>query len=122
MWFSQVTFSACDAASTDQSVTDFLSACAQDSQGKAVITDKTDRTWVKDLVKTIAERVIVFGALFAIGVIVFAGIRYTTSAWDDEKIKSAKNTLIYAVVWFTLLLVAFPLVDIIIGFIYGLGG
>ncbi len=122
MGFSQATVSACDASNTDQSVTDFLSDCSKASRDKAVITDKTDRAWVKDLVKTVAERVIGFGVLFAIGAIVFAGIRYTTSAGDDEKIKSAKSTLTYAVVWFTLLLVAFPLVDIIIGFIYGLGG
>lgn len=68
-----------------------------------------------------ASRLIQFGALFAIGVIVYSGIRYTTSVWDDEKIKNAKGTLIYAVIWLILLLIAFPLVDIIIGFIYSFG-
>ena len=70
---------------------------------------------------TIANRVLSFGALFAIGAIVWSGIRYTTSAGDDEKTKSAKNILIYAIIGLLLLLTAFPLVDIIVRFIYSLG-
>jgi Type IV secretion system pilin len=69
----------------------------------------------------IANRVLSFGALFAIGAIVFSGIKYTTSAGDDEKTKSAKNILIYAIIGLLLLLTAFPLVDIIVKFIYNLG-
>ena len=69
----------------------------------------------------ISERILQFGALFAIGAIVFSGIRYTTSAGDDEKLKSAKNTAIYAIIGLILLLTAFPLVDILVNFIYNLG-
>jgi Type IV secretion system pilin len=76
---------------------------------------------VKELVVNIATRILQFGALFAIGAIVFSGIRYTTSAGDDEKTKSAKNTLIYAIIGLLLLLTAFPLVDMIVNFIYSLG-
>jgi hypothetical protein len=64
--------------------------------------------------------VISFGALFAIGAIVFSGIQYTTSYGDDEKVKKAKMTGIYAVIGLFLLLLAFPLVDILINFIYSL--
>jgi hypothetical protein len=52
---------------------------------------------------------------------VFSGIRYTISAGDDEKLKSAKNTAIYAIIGLILLLTAFPLVDILVNFIYNLG-
>jgi hypothetical protein len=48
-------------------------------------------------------------------------MRYVSSTWDDERIKWAKNTLIYAIVGLVLLLTAFPFVDVIIGFIYSLG-
>ena len=51
----------------------------------------------------------------------FSGIRYTTSAGDDEKVKSAKNTAVYAIIGLILLLTAFPLVDIIVNFLYDLG-
>jgi hypothetical protein len=42
--------------------------------------------------------VIAFGALFAIGALVFTGIQYTMSYGDDEKIKKAKTTGIYALI------------------------
>ena len=108
--------------SNSTSPVDFLKWCSADSADKAVLPSVSEgQAWVKELVIKMASRLIQFGALFAIGVIVYSGIRYTTSVWDDEKIKNAKGTLIYAVIWLILLLIAFPLVDIIIGFIYSFG-
>ena len=49
-------------------------------------------TSIKALIKSVAKTVISFGALFAIGAIVFSGIQYTTSYGDDEKVKKAKTT------------------------------
>jgi hypothetical protein len=46
----------------------------------------------------IAKQVIAFGALFAIGALVFTGIQYTISYGDDEKVKKAKTTGIYALI------------------------
>lgn len=76
---------------------------------------------MKQLVVDVAKKILQFGALFAVGAIVFSGIRYTTSAGDDEKLKSAKNIATYAIIGLLLLLTAFPLVDILIGFVYSLG-
>jgi hypothetical protein len=45
----------------------------------------------------IAERALQFGALFAVGALVWSGIKYNTSYGDDERVKSAKTTAIYAV-------------------------
>jgi hypothetical protein len=117
------TFAACDPISGG-SAKDFLSGCAQDSAdgNRAVVVPPSGwEEGVKELVVKIATRVLQFGALFAIGAIVWSGIRYTTSAGDDEKTKSAKNVLIYAIIGLLLLLTAFPLVDIIVRFIYSLG-
>jgi uncharacterized membrane protein YjgN (DUF898 family) len=72
----------------------------------------------KILVVKIAKTVLSFGALFAVGAIVFSGIQYNTAYGDDEKVKKAKNTVIYAVIGLLLLLLAFPLVDILVKFVY----
>ena len=77
-------------------------------------------TSIKALIKSVAKTVISFGALFAIGAIVFSGIQYTTSYGDDEKVKKAKTTGVYAIIGLFLLLLAFPLVDILVNFVYGL--
>lgn len=55
------------------------------------------------MLQSVGEKVIAFGALFAIGAIVFSGIRYTTSYGDEEKIKKAKSTAIYALIGLVLL-------------------
>lgn len=77
-------------------------------------------TSTKAFVKNVAKKVIQFWALFAIGAIVFSGVKYTTSYGDDEKVKKAKMTGVYAIMGLLLLLTAFPLVDIIVNFIYNL--
>jgi hypothetical protein len=55
-------------------------------------------TSIKEIVINFAEKTIAFGALFAIGAIVFSGIQYTISYGDDEKVKKAKSTGIYAII------------------------
>lgn len=65
----------------------------------------------------IVERAISLGAVFAVAFLVWAGIQYTTAYGDDEKIKHAKSTGIYATAGLILLMAAFGLVDIFIGFI-----
>ncbi len=79
-------------------------------------------TAIKALITSISKNVISFWALFAIGAIVFSGIQYTTSYWDDEKVKKAKTTGIYALMGLFLLLLAFPLVDIMVNFVYSFWG
>ena len=112
-------FAICDWTSMGGAV-EFLQGCSWN-----IVTNTVDISWVwvdkvKELVISVAEKVIAFGALFAIGAIVFSGIQYTTSFGDDEKTKKAKMTGIYALTGLVLLLVAFPLVNIIVTFIYSL--
>lgn len=77
-------------------------------------------TAVKDYVKKVATQVIAYGALFAIGALVASGIMYTVAYGDDGRMTTAKNIGIYALIGLVLLVVAFPLVGIIVDFIYGL--
>jgi uncharacterized membrane protein len=97
----------------------FLQDCSS-GMPNAVDSSRVGTDKMKELVTSIAEKVIAFGALFAIGAIVFSGIQYTTSFGDDEKTKKAKMTGIYALTGLLLLLVAFSLVNIIVTFIYNL--
>lgn len=73
---------------------------------------------MKEQIKKIAERAISVGALIAVGAIVWAGIQYTKAYGEDESIKKAKNTGIYALIGLVLLLAAFGLVDIFINFLF----
>ena len=62
--------------------------------------------------------------LFIIGIlcvimIIFGGIRYTTSTGDKGKVDSAKNTIVYAVVGLIVAIVAYALVNWVFGTLQG---
>ncbi len=80
----------------DGDAASFLQGCANTSTNIGImpVTDGADS--VQSLIVSVSEKVIAFGALFAIGAIVFSGIQYTTAYGDDEKVKKAKMTGIYA--------------------------
>lgn len=79
----------------------------------------TDGT--REFVIQFSQGAIGMAALFAIGALVFAGMRYTTAYGDDEKLTNAKNTGVAALIGLILCLIAFPLVSILVNFFYGLG-
>ena len=103
---------------SEQNAVIFLQGCAGTADN-AIAPGYGDSTEnIKKLVISISEKVIAFGALFAVGALVLSGILYTTSYGDDEKIKKAKTTGIYAVIGLVILLVAFPMVNIVVDFVY----
>jgi ABC-type Fe3+ transport system permease subunit len=62
--------------------------------------------------------------LFVIGIlcvimIIFGGIRYTTSTGDKTRVDAAKNTIIYAVVGLVVAIVAYALVNWVFGALQG---
>jgi hypothetical protein len=62
--------------------------------------------------------------LFVIGIlcvimIIFGGIRYTTSTGDKTRVDNAKNTIIYAVVGLVVAIIAYALVNWVFGAIGG---
>lgn len=82
----------------------------------------SDMDGTKKMIIDISNGVISFGALLAVGALVWSGIQYTKAFGEDEKLKKAKTTGIYSLIGLILLLTAFGLVDIFINFIYTITG
>lgn len=64
--------------------------------------------------------------LFAVGVIavimlIWGGIKYATSAGDSNKVTSAKNTILYAVIGLVVAVLAFAIVNFITGTLFSGG-
>ncbi len=74
----------------------------------------------KQYILKIAGTAISFAGLFAVGAIVWAGIQYTTAYGNDEKLSTAKKTGTYAAIGLFLALIAYPLVNLVVNFIYGI--
>ena len=57
--------------------------------------------------------------LFAVGalsviMLIWGGIRYTTSAGDSSKVTAAKNTVLYAIVGLVIAILAYAIVNMVI--------
>ena len=76
------------------------------------------KKWVKARTIQIMNNLIILWSLIAIWWLVFAALRYVSSEWSEDKIKSAKNTAIWSVVWFIAMLLAFPITNAIVNLIY----
>lgn len=86
--------------------------CTAANKDSDICSDTTGATnVVKNLINTL---------LFAVGIlsvimIIHSGLKYTTSRGDAEQVKSAKNTLLYAVVGLVVALMAYAIVNFVIG-------
>ncbi len=82
------------------------------SSSSAICADESEAT---DIVKNIINIFLtVIGALSVI-MIIHSGFKYVTSRGDAEQIKSAKNTLFYAVTGLVVAVLAFAIVNFVLG-------
>ncbi len=65
----------------------------------------------------IIKEAIKYVGLIAILVVSWGGVQFLTSIGNDEKVKHAKQTVIYALVWVLLSVVSYTIVDIVNGLI-----
>ncbi|MGE5327774.1 MAG: pilin [Thiobacillus sp.] len=89
-------------------------ACSGDAANTAVCKDK-DKDQAPSFIKTLVNALLyVLGAVSVI-VIIFAGIFYTTSIGDAALITKAKNTLLYAVIGLVVAMLAYAIVNFVLG-------
>jgi hypothetical protein len=74
----------------------------------------------REKVIRITNQIIVVGSVLSVGGIVFSAILYISALGDTEKVKKAKTSLQFAIAWFAVMLLSFPIVNAIINFIYWL--
>lgn len=96
LFASVAVFGALAALAPSASAIDVFQACGTNSDTAVCRAQSTDNA--SSLVGSIISALMwVIGAVSVI-MIVVAGIKYTTSNGDANKIQSAKNTLLYAVI------------------------
>ena len=70
---------------------------------------------LSDSIVAILNGVIGFISIVAVAVIVVGGINYMTSAGDTEKVKRARNTILYAGIGLVICALAFAIVNFVVG-------
>ena len=73
------------------------------------------------IITTIINVILFIVGILSVVMLIYGGIKYTTSAGDTAKVTSAKNTVMYAIVGLIVAILAFAIVNFVIGNIKGDG-
>jgi hypothetical protein len=73
--------------------------------------DETVNTPVQTLISTLLMAI----GIISVIMIIIGGIRYTLSNGDSSQITSAKNTILYAVIGLVVALLAYAIVNFVVG-------
>lgn len=57
--------------------------------------------------------------LIAVVMIILGGVQYTTSSGDAAKVKKAKDTIMYGIIGLVVALLAFAIVNFVLGNVFG---
>ena len=103
-----------------------LRDCASGTSGISIENNSINSADGKDnfreRVLELASGFMRYGALFAVMALVVSGVMYTTAYGDGERLKTAKDTAIFALIGLIVALVSFPLVNAVLAIIYGAVG
>lgn len=67
-----------------------------------------------DLVKNIVNGILYFVGILSVVMLIWGGILYTTSAGDSNKVTTAKNTIMYAVIGLVVAIFAYAIVNFVL--------
>ncbi len=79
------------------------------------ICDAAQKDNVQDFVKNTVNVALMVLGMVAVIMIVIGGIRYTTSNGDSSSMKGAKDTILYAVVGLVIAILAYAIVNFVLG-------
>jgi len=71
-----------------------------------------DNVWI--MARDVINWILIAAGIIAVGFIIWAGIRYVLSGGDAEKVKKAKNTLLYAIIGLLIAALALVIVNLVI--------
>lgn len=84
------------------------------ASGSAICAD-AGKTEATSIVKNIINLFLYAIGILSVILIIHSGLKYVNSRGDAEAIKSAKNTLLYAVIGLIVAMMAFTIVNFVIG-------
>lgn len=89
-------------------------ACTNKNKDTAVCKSKNSDS-VSTLAKDIISTLLFVIGIIAVIMIIVGGIRYTLSNGDASQIKSAKDTVLYAVIGLVVAMLAYAIVNFVVG-------
>ena len=87
--------------------------------GMDVTADVVPNSPLEDQVQTIINGVLYVVGVLAVVMVIIGGVKYTTSGGDQAAVTSAKNTILYGIVGLIIAILAYAIVNFVIGKIAG---
>ena len=84
-------------------------------QGMDAARDDSQPTDLDVNVKNIINAVLYVVGILAVVVVIIGGIQYTTSGGDQAAVTKAKNTILYGIVGLVIAILAYAIVNFVIG-------
>lgn len=84
-------------------------------RGNTSVCGTTNSTGVYAILKNVINILLTIGGIISVIMIIIGGIKYTTSTGDSSTINSARETIIYAVVGLVVSIMAFAIVNFVLG-------
>ena len=91
---------------------------ADKKTAQAYFGGNTDEKQLMNTMNTIINVAIGLIGFIAVVVIILGGVQYTTSAGDAGKVKKAKDTIMYGIIGLVIALLAFAIVNFILGNVF----
>lgn len=88
-------------------------------QGTSDVGGSDNKTKLEDQIKTVVNIMLFLLGAIAVIMIIIGGIRYATSNGDSSQTKAAKDTILYAVVGLVVAIMAYAIVNFIVGTAFG---
>lgn len=76
--------------------------------------------WFETQIKKWTTNIALYLWIFAVGSIVVWGLMLTLSAWEEEKIKKAKDIVKWWIIWFVWIITASAIISIIVRLVYSI--
>lgn len=90
-------------------------AAGSTDSGKQICGAKDDPDGLSKIMKNIINAILFLLGIIAVVMIIIGGIKYTTSNGDSNAIASAKNTILYAVIGLVVAIMAYSIVNFVVG-------
>jgi hypothetical protein len=98
-----------------EACTDSPAQCAQNGTDSVNNQGSNGGTKLEDMIKIIVNVLLFLLGAIAVIMIIIGGIRYATSGGDASATKSAKDTILYAVIGLVVAILAYAIVNFILG-------
>ena len=111
-------FTALLAIATTMLPVPIVNAGAKNSISNGINTTNNAANSGKDfngVIDTVINTMLFIVGILSVAMIIYSGIRYVTAHGDKSQIESAKNTLIYSIVGLVIAIIAYAVVNWVLG-------